>query len=91
MINYVTKHEYTGQNADILADVGVDAVVTFKQAVRNLGIAGVKLKGIKSVATLVRYQTKKVKDENGKEKTIKRPTYFNVFDVNDVLARKEAA
>ena len=35
MINYVTQYEYTGMNADILAAADVDAVVTFKQAIKD--------------------------------------------------------
>jgi len=87
MINYVTKREYTGSNAATLMAAGVDAVVTFKQATRDLGIAGKKLKGLKSCATLVRFsKTEKVEDENGKQ--VAKPIFFSVFDANAVLARK---
>jgi hypothetical protein len=80
MMNYVTKYEYSGKNAEILAAAGVDAVVTFKQAVKDMGIPGKKLKGIKKVATLIFF----AKDD--KEET--RPRYFSVFDAEEVLARK---
>ena len=79
MINYVTKREYTGVNATTLAMAGVDSVVTFKQAVRDLGIPGSKLKGLKACAKLVMFS--KDEDENTK------PRYFSVFDASEVLAR----
>ena len=90
MINYVTKYEYSGRNATILASVDADAVVTFKQAVRQMGIPGKKLKGIKAVATLVRFsKTEKEADsETGQMKP--KPIYFSVFDVNEVLKRSAA-
>ena len=81
-MNYVTKREYSGMNADTLAAIGVDAVVTFKQAVRDLGIPGTKLKGLKACARLVFF--KEDEDDNTK----KKPRYFSVFDVTEVLARK---
>lgn len=87
MINYVTKREYTGANAATLMAAGVDAVVTFKQATRDLGIAGKNLKGLKSCATLVRFsKNEKVEDENGKQ--VAKPIFFSVFDAKAVLARK---
>jgi len=61
MINYVTGKEYTGMNAETLAAAGVDAVVTFKQATKSLGIAGSKLKGLKACAKLVMFK----EDEDG--------------------------
>ena len=90
MINYVTKYEYSGRNATILASVNVDAVVTFKQAIRQMGIPGKKLKGIKSVATLIRFsKTEKEADsETGQMKP--KPIYFSVFDANEVLKRSVA-
>jgi len=81
MINYVTKREYTGKNAAILAEVGVDAVLTFKQATRELGIPGSKLKGLKACAKLVMFS----KDEEENEKT--KPRFFSVFNASEVLAR----
>jgi len=87
MINYVTKREYTGKNAAILSEAGVNSVVTFKQAVRDLGIPGKKLKGLTKCATLVRFsKTEKVEDENGKQTA--KPIFFSVFDASAVLARK---
>ena len=86
MINYVTGYEYTGRNADILAGVDCDAVVTFKQAVKQMGISGAKLKGIKKVATLIRFsKTEKEVDENGVSRP--KPIYFSVFDAVEVKIR----
>jgi antirestriction protein ArdC len=82
MINYVTKREYSGKNAVILMEAGVDAVLTFKQATRDLGIPGKALKGLKSCATLIRF------DKDDKEES--RPRFFSVFDAVEVLARKPA-
>ena len=79
MINYVTGKEYTGMNAETLASAGVDAVVTFKQATKSLGIAGSKLKGLKACAKLVMFK----EDEDGE----KKPRFFSVFDATEVLAR----
>ncbi len=87
MMNFVTGYEYTGNNAGILATVGVDAVVTFKQAVKDLGVSGKKLKGLKSCATLVRF-SKNQTEENEEGKTVPKPIYFSVFDASEVLKRK---
>jgi hypothetical protein len=84
MINYVTKRPYSGNNAMVLAEVGVDAVLTFKQATRDLGIPGKALKGLKACATLMRFS--KDEDEEGN----KKPVFFSVFDASEVLARKPA-
>lgn len=81
MINYVTGKEYSGMNAETLAAAGVDAVVTFKQAVKAMGIPGAKLKGLKACAKLVMF---KEDEETGE----KKPRYFSVFDAAEVLARK---
>ena len=82
MMNYVTKREYSGKNAMILMEAGVDAVLTFKQATGALGIPGKALKGLKACATLIRF-AKDDKDET-------RPRFFSVFDASEVLARKPA-
>ena len=60
---------------------GVDSVVTFKQAVKSLGIPGVKLKGLTACAKLVMF---KEDVESGE----KKPRYFSVFDAEEVLLRK---
>jgi hypothetical protein len=87
MMNYVTKYEYTGNNAATLAAAGVDAVVTFKQAIKDLGVPGTKMKGLKACATLVRFSKNKQKeDDEGKTKP--RPIYFSVFDAAEVIKRK---
>ena len=79
MINYVTGKAYSGINAETLAAAGVDAVVTFKQATKALGIPGTKLKGLKACAKLVMFK----EDEDGE----KKPRFFSVFDATEVLAR----
>ena len=80
MINYVTGKAYSGMNAETLAAAGVDAVVTFKQATKALGIPGTKLKGLKACAKLVMF---KEDEETGD----KKPRFFSVFDASEVLAR----
>ena len=90
MFNAVTKHEYTGKNEAILAQLGFgedDAFVTFKQAIKLDGLSGKALKGIKKAATLVRFsRTEKELDETGK--LVAKPLYFSVFHLEDVLARR---
>ena len=82
MFNYVTGNAYSGKNADILADLDLEnGVMTFKQATRELGIPGKKLKGIKAVASLMRFL--KDEDENGEKKV----RFYSVFDATEVLAR----
>ena len=81
MKNFITGREYSGVNAATLAMAGVESVVTFKQAVRDLGIPGSKLKGLKACAKLVMFK----KDEEDEDK---KPRYFSVFDTAEVLARK---
>ena len=81
MINYVTKRPYSGVNAATLSTIGVDSVVTFKQAIRDLGLSGQKMKGLKACARLVIF---KEDEETGE----KKPRFFSVFDANEVLARK---
>ena len=92
MINYVTGHEYSGQNFTTLMMAGYDegdSFVTFKQAIKLDGISGKSLKGIKKAATLVRFsRTEKVEDENGK--MVSKPIYFSVFDVKEVMKRRPA-
>jgi hypothetical protein len=80
MINYVTGKAYSGMNAETLSAAGVDAVVTFKQATKALGIPGTKLKGLKACAKLVMF---KEDEETGD----KKPRFFSVFDATEVLAR----
>ena len=82
MFNYVTGNAYSGKNADILASLDLEnGVLTFKQATRELGIPGKKLKGIKAVASLMRFL--KDEDENGEKKV----RFYSVFDATEVLAR----
>jgi len=90
MINYVTGHEYSGQNFTALMMAGYDegdSFVTFRQAVKLEGVSGKSLKGIKKAATLVRFsRNEQVQDENGK--MVSKPIYFSVFDVKEVMKRK---
>ena len=82
MFNYVTGYGYSGKNADALAGLDLEnGVLTFKQATRELGIPGKKLKGIKAVASLMRFL--KDEDENGEKKV----RFYSVFDATEVLAR----
>jgi len=82
MFNYVTGYAYSGKNADALAGLDLEnGVLTFKQATRELGIPGKKLKGIKAVASLMRFL--KDEDENGEKKV----RFYSVFDATEVLAR----
>jgi len=82
MFNYVTGNEYSGKNADILAGIELEnGVVTFKQATMVMGVPGKKLKGIKAVASLMRFL--KEEDENGEKKV----RFYSVFDATEVLAR----
>ncbi|MBM37964.1 MAG: hypothetical protein CMO97_02710 [Woeseia sp.] len=83
MKNYVTGYEYTGQNEAILAECGVESVLTFKQAIKLKGLSGKKLKGLKKCATLIGYKT--AENEEGKKE--KKPFFFSVFDSEAVLAR----
>lgn len=88
MFNYVSGYAYSGRNAEAVAHCE-SGVVTFKQAVRDLGVAGAKLKGLKATAKLVRFsKTEKEEDENGVSRP--KPIYYSVFDVEEVLARKNA-
>ena len=87
MRNFVTGYEYSGINAETLEEVGSTEVCTFKQALSIDGISGKDLKGIKSVASLMRFKKDdEEEDENGRPKA--RPIFFAVFDKEDVLSRK---
>ena len=90
MQNAVTGNFYTGKNEATLLAAGYDEgdlFVTFKQAIKLDGISGKALKGIKKAATLVRFSKNQTEtDETGK--TVAKPIYFSVFDLNEVLARK---
>jgi antirestriction protein ArdC len=80
-------YEYTGKNVDTLEALGYgesDNFVTFKQALKLDGVSGKKLKGIKAAARLVMYKI--VEDEDTGKKT-KKPRYFSVFNVKDVMKK----
>ena len=88
MYNYSTGNEFTGKNVGILLEAGYsdgDAFLTFKQAIKLPGISGKKLKGLKKAASLVRF-VKEVDKVTGKEE--KKPRYYSVFDIKEVLERK---
>ena len=90
MMNAATGTVYSGKNVETLLAAGYDEgdlFVTFKQACKLPGISGKALKGIKKAATLVRFsKTETETDETGK--TVAKPIYFSVFDINEVMARK---
>ena len=89
MKNFITNRPYTGVNEGILAEAGVDAVLTFKQALSLEGVSGKSLKGIKSCATLIRFSKNEEEvDENGVSKP--KAIFFSVFDAADVVARQKA-
>tara|TARA_B100000586_G_scaffold133179_1_gene96333 strand:+ start:28 stop:297 length:270 start_codon:yes stop_codon:yes gene_type:complete len=87
MRNFITGYEYSGVNAEILEGVGVSEVCTFKQALSLDGLSGKDLKGIKAVASLMRFKKDDVEeDENGRPKS--KPIFFAVFDKEEILSRK---
>ena len=57
--------------------------VTFKQGIKHYGVPGAAFKGMQKVASLMRMRV--VEDEDGKE--VKRPTYFAVFDADEMQDR----
>lgn len=80
MKNYVTNKEYTGVNFVTLTQSGYAQpwFLTFKQA-ESIG-RKVK-KGSKGIR-LIRIITRKIEDpETGKEKTVKSPKGFTVFNI----------
>ena len=77
MKNYVTGFEYSGVNAATLAAAGVDSVVTFKQAIKSLGIPGAKLKGLKACAKLsCSKKMKMARKSHGSFQCLIRPKYW---------------
>jgi len=91
MRNYVSGHEYTGQNAEVLESLGFeegDAFVTFKQAIKIPGMSGAKMKGLKADARLMRLVEKKGADEDQTRKMV--PFYFSVFHVGEILKRAKS-
>lgn len=90
MRNYVTNKEYTGVNFVTLMQSGFDnpEFLTFKQA-QSIG-RKVK-KGSKGIR-LIRIITRKMEDpETGKEKTVKSPKGFTVFNVTQTEELKVEA
>ena len=85
MKNGITGREYTGVNAATLEQIGVDAVVTFKQAMKV--VPGKKRIGMKSCARLVRLDKNEtvIDEDTGQEKP--KPSLFSVFDYAEVIAR----
>ena len=80
-INITNGYEYQGVNAEACGDVG--RVCTFKQGIKHYGVPGAAFKGMQKVASLMRMRV--VEDEDGKE--VKRPSYFAVFDADEMQAR----
>ena len=88
--NEVSGHEYSGRNSDELASLGFEegaTFITFKQAIKLPGMSGKKMKGLKKAATLMIIKSKK-DPETGEIK--KLPSYFTVFDFQQVKARIES-
>ena len=80
-INITNGYEYQGVNAEACGDV--ERVCTFKQGIKHYGVPGAAFKGMQKVASLMRMRV--VEDEDGKE--VKRPSYFAVFDADEMQAR----
>ena len=80
-INITNGYEYQGSNADACG--GVERVCTFKQGIKHYGVPGSVFKGMTKVASLMRMRVSE--DKDGKE--VKRPTYFAVFDADEMQAR----
>ena len=80
-INITNGYEYHGSNADACG--GVERVATFKQGIKHYGVPGSAFKGMTKVASLMRMRV--TEDKDGKE--VKRPTYFAVFDADEMQAR----
>ena len=78
MKNLLSQENYTGTNATILSNLGVEEVCTFKQGVKHFQISGKQVLGLKSIATLTRIATIKRK---GVETTV--PKKFAVFNADD--------
>ena len=70
-----------GVNADACG--GIERVCTFKQGIKHYGVPGSAFKGMQKVASLMRMRV--TEDKDGKE--VKRPTYFAVFDADEMQAR----
>jgi len=88
MKNYITKKEYGSYNTEVLMELGYesgDEFLTFKQALTIEGISGKSLKGLKTVATLMRVVERPSKVNE--DETVKEKKYFRVFYAPDVLAR----
>ena len=80
-INITNGYEYQGVNADACG--GIERVCTFKQGIKHYGVPGSAVKGMQKVASLMRMRV--TEDKDGKE--VKRPTYFAVFDADEMQAR----
>jgi hypothetical protein len=78
MKNLVTQETYSGVNAKKLHALNVDEVCTFKQGVMHFKISGKQTKGLKSIATLLRYVRI---NRKGVERTV--PKRFAVFNADD--------
>lgn len=83
-INITNGYEYQGVNAEACGDV--ERVCTFKQGIKHYGVPGAAFKGMQKVASLMRMRV--VEDEDGKE--VKRPSYFAVFDADEMQDRARA-
>jgi hypothetical protein len=85
MKNLVTQEYYTGSNYEILSDLGVKEVCTFKQGAKYFGLYGKQTKGLKSIAKLYRPIVITSK-KTGKEVSV--PKTFVVFNADDWRERQ---
>ena len=84
--NFVTGNEYTGKNAEILADYDSAGFVTFLQA-KSIGRVAVKGTGIE----LMRVVTKKIENKKtGEVKYKKVPKRFWVFPIEETMEMEAA-
>tara|TARA_R100000773_G_C4218256_1_gene116748 strand:+ start:991 stop:1278 length:288 start_codon:yes stop_codon:yes gene_type:complete len=90
MKNYITKREYGSFNQGILAEAGFnqgDEFLTFKQALKIEGISGKSLKGLKTVASLLRKVERPSKVKGKEDEMVVENKFYRVFYAPDVLNR----
>ena len=89
MENFTTGKNYQGSNITTLEEAGYEdgsKFATFRQVVKDWNLTGKELKGAKSCATLIKIVEKEVIDPVTGEKSKKKvPSYFNVFEKNELL------
>jgi hypothetical protein len=94
MENFTTGKNYQGGNITTLEDAGYpdgSQFATFNQTKKFWNLSGKELKGAKSCATLIKIVEKEIVDPETGEKTKKKvPSYFNVFEKNELIAVMES-